>query len=81
MSDAESEMRSKLHDNFGGFKVWQRPLNKGRGSRFEVRDGNRVLGRHVYLHDALQDAKARMVAFWDEQARVYNELKAKGELE
>ena len=74
-------MRSKLHDNFGGFKVWQRPLNKGKGFRFEVRDGNRVLGRHVYLHDALQDAKARMTAFWDEQTRVYNELKAKGELE
>jgi hypothetical protein len=73
-------MRSKLYDNFGGYKVWHRPLNKGRGGRFEVRQGNRVIANHICLFDAQQDAKTRMNAFWDEQARVLKELKANGEL-
>jgi hypothetical protein len=73
-------VRSKLYATYGFYKVWQRPLNKGKGFRFEVRKGNSVLGSFMSLLTAMEDAKARMNAFWDEQARVYNELKAKGEL-
>lgn len=60
-------MRSRLFDNFGGFKVWERPINHGKGRRYEVRQGNRVLARFPYLHLAMEDAKGRMDAWWDEQ--------------
>ena len=73
-------MRSKLFDTFGHFKVWQRPLNKGRGGRFEVRQGNRVLFTHMHLHEAKVDAFKRMNAFWDEQAQYLKQMKANGEL-
>ena len=73
-------MRSKLFDTFGRFKVWQRPLNKGKGFCFEVREGNSVLFRTHHLHIAMMDAKAKHNAFWDEQARVLKELQANGEL-
>ena len=73
-------MRSKLFDTFGRFKVWHRPLNKGRGGRFEVRQGNRVLANHICLFDAQQDAKARNNAFWDEQSRYLKQMQANGEL-
>jgi len=69
-------MRSTFYKNYGGFKVWQRPPEGG----FEVRQGNRVLARHAYLFEAMKDASARLDAFWDEQARVLKEMKAKGEL-
>jgi hypothetical protein len=73
----EMTMRSKLYDNFGGYKVWERPLNKGKGHRFEVRQGNHVLSHHIYLHLAQADAKARMNAWWDEQERVLKEMTKK----
>ena len=73
-------MRSKYYDRYGNYKVWQRPLNKGKGFRFEVRLGNRVLlPTHTSLFAAQQDAKTRNNAFWDEQARVFNEWNNKGE--
>ena len=73
-------MRSQLFESYGGFKVWRRPLNRGHGFRYEVREGNKVLLRTHILFDAMEDAKRRMNAFWDEQARVMNEMKTKGEL-
>jgi len=74
-------MRSTYYDRYGNYKVWQRPLNKGKGFRFEVRQGNRVLlPTHTSLFAAQQDAKARNNAFWDAQARVFNEWNNKGEL-
>jgi hypothetical protein len=80
-------MRSKLYDNFGGYKVWQRPLNKGRGFCFEVRNGNRILFRTHHLHVAMMDAKARHEADWDaiaaeiaaEKARAVSERDTDGD--
>jgi hypothetical protein len=69
-------MRSTLFGNYGGYKVWQRPLNKGRGSRFEVRLGNKVLAHHIYAHDAMKDASDRFDAWVDEQARYLKQMKA-----
>ena len=74
-------MRSKYYERYGNYKVWQRPLNKGKGFRFEVRLGNRVLlPTHTSLFAAQQDAKARNNAFWDEQARYLKQMQANGEL-
>ena len=68
-------MKSKLFENYGGFKVWERPLNRGKGFRYEVRNGNKVLLCTHSLFEAMNDAKARMDAFWNEQARVMAEMK------
>jgi len=73
-------MRSKFYDTIGGYKVWQRPLNKGRGFRFEVRQGNRVLYRCSDLRSAQQHASDRFDAWLDEQARYLKQMKANGEL-
>jgi hypothetical protein len=72
-------MRSKLYATYGFYKVWQRPLNKGKGFRFEVRQGNYVLSKnHANAFDAMKDASVRYDAWVGEQARVMKEL---GELE
>jgi len=74
-------VRSTLYATYGSYKVWQRPMNKGRGFRFEVRKGNSVIAHFGELHLATAHAKELTDSFWAEQARVYYELKAKGELE
>jgi len=73
-------MRSRLYENYGGYKVWQRPLNRGKGSRFEVRLGNKVLAHHIHAYDAMKDASDRFDAWVDEQASYLKQMKANGEL-
>jgi len=73
-------MRSQLFGNYGDYKVWQRPLNKGYGWRIEVRQGNKVLFRTHSLIEAQKYASDRFDAWVDEQARYLKQMKANGEL-
>lgn len=57
-----------LFETYGGFKVWGRDLKDG-SREFQVRVGRNIVARHRYLFEALEDVRARVDAYWDEQAR------------
>ena len=50
--------------HYGKFKVWS--CYVGGLSEFQVRQGNRVLSRHIRLIPAMDDAKARHLGLREE---------------
>jgi hypothetical protein len=65
-------MKNQFFDNYGGWKVWG--VSKGGKVEYQVRQGNSIVARHEYLFNAMKDAKARMDAWWDNEARALREM-------